>query len=72
MIKSFVSGLFHEFMTGRLRAEMPVAEENLIEAIGQQNVTCQPASQRRPLQNPFRLGGLAHDWRFEVPHVGAL
>ena len=72
MVKSFVSGLFHEFMAGRLRAEMPSAEENLIQTIVQRNVTSQPTAQRRPLRNPFRLGRLAHDWRLEVPHVGAL
>ena len=74
MVKSFVSGMFHQFMAGRLRAEMPGADEKLIERIVQQNVNSQPAQQRqrRPFRNPFRLGERAHDWRLEVPHVGAL
>ncbi len=74
MVKSFVSGLFHKFMAGRLRAEMPGADEKLIKRIIQQNVSSQPALQgrQRPFRNPFRLGRLAHDWRLEVPHVGAL
>ena len=74
MVKSFVSGLFHQFMAGRMRAEMPAADEQLVAKIVQQNVNSQPATQRQRyrLRNPFRLGGLSHDWRLEVPHVGAL
>ena len=74
MVKSFVSGLFHQFMAHRLRAEMPGANEKLIERIVQQDVSSQPAPQpqRRPFRNPFRLGERAHDWRLEVPHVGVL
>ena len=72
MVKSFVSGLFHQFMAVRLRAEMPDVAEKLIETSVQQNVGSQSAQERRPFRNPFRLGGLAHDWRLEVPHVGAL
>lgn len=72
MVKSFISGLFHEFMASRLQAELPAADENLIETIVQHNAVSQPAAQRRPIRNPFRLGRLAHDWRLEVPHVGAL
>ena len=77
MVKSFVSRLFHQFMAGRLRAEMPGGNEKLIETIVQLNATSQPASERRrpfrkPFQNPFRLGERAHAWRLEVPRVGVL
>ena len=74
MVKSFVSSLFHQFMAGRLRAEMPAADEQLVARIVQQNVNSHPATQRlrSPFRNPFRLGGLAHDWRLEVPRVGTL
>ncbi len=72
MVKSFISGLFHNFMASRLQAEMPAAEENLVVTIVQRNVASQPAMQRRPVRNPFGLGGLVNDWRLDVPHVGAL
>lgn len=74
MVKSFVSALFHQFMAGRLRAEMPGADAELIEGIVQKNASSLPVpqKQRRPFRNPFRLGKLAHDWRLEVPRVGTL
>ena len=71
MVKSFVSGLFHQFMARRLRAEMPGANEKLIERIVQQNASTQDAPQRSRRRHPFRLGELANDWRLEVPHVSA-
>jgi hypothetical protein len=71
MVKSIISGLFHQFKAGRLRAELPVADENLIERIVQQNASTQDAPQRSRRRHPFRLGELANDWRLEVPHVGA-
>ena len=74
MVKSFLSGMFHQFIAGRLRAEMPAADENLINRIVQETMTSERPrrSQRRPFRNPFGLGELVLDWRLEVPHVGAL
>lgn len=74
MVKSFLSGLYHQFMAGRLRAEMPGADEGLVERIVENHQNSQPAPTPRPRarRNPFRLGALAYDWRLEVPRVGAL
>ena len=72
MLKSFFSGLYHQFMAGRLAAEMPAADADVISSIVAKNAESQPKPQQRPLRNPFRLGERTSDWRLEIPRIGVL
>jgi hypothetical protein len=74
VVTTFVNSSFFQFMVGWLFGGVPVADENRIGRTLEHKAQSQSATacQREPFRNPFRRGEDAHDWRLEVPRIGAL